>query len=178
MNSKAWMVAAAVLAAGSAQATCYRVYGGDGSMILESSTTPVNLSQPIGDTVPEKFGQGAFMTVSDLAVFCKDRRGAGGQKTVAALQGKKGTQLKLKAPNSREAKELEAQLQALEAQEAPAKPQDVVEAKTQDVSEAKPQEPAEAKPEAGGDVAKPEGESAQPQEQGAAPEAAEKVAAE
>ncbi|NNU44755.1 hypothetical protein [Ramlibacter montanisoli] len=135
MNSKAWMVAAAVLAAGSAQATCYRVYGGDGSMILESSTTPVNLSQPIGDTVPEKFGQGAFMTVSDLTVFCKDRRGAGGQKTVAALQGKKGTQLKLKAPNSREAKELEAQLQALEA---PAKPQ----------------------------------------EQGAAPEAAEKVAAE
>lgn len=175
MNSKAWMVAAAMLAAGSAQATCYRVYGGDGSMILESSTTPVNLSQPIGDTVPEKFGQGAFMTVSDLTVFCKDRRGAGGQKTVAALQGKKGTQLKLKAPNSREAKELEAQLQALEA---PAKPQDVVEAKAQDVSEAKPQEPAEAKPEAAGDVAKPEGESAQPQEQGAAPEAAEKVAAE
>lgn len=175
MNSKAWMVAAAMLAAGSAQATCYRVYGGDGSMILESSTTPVNLSQPIGDTVPEKFGQGAFMTVSDLTVFCKDRRGAGGQKTVAALQGKKGTQLKLKAPNSREAKELEAQLQALEA---PAKPQDVVEAKAQDVSEAKPQEPAEAKPEAAGDVAKPEGESAQPQEQGAAHEAAEKVAAE
>lgn len=175
MNSKAWMVAAAVLAAGSAQATCYRVYGGDGSMILESSTTPVNLTQPIGDTVPEKFGQGAFMTVSDLTVFCKDRRGAGGQKTVAALQAKKGTQLKLKAPNSREAKELEAQLQALEA---PAKPQDVVEAKTQDAGEAKPQEPAEAKPEAAGDVAKPEGASAQPQEQGAAPEAAEKVAAE
>ena len=175
MNSKAWMVAAAVLAAGSAQATCYRVYGGDGSMILESSTTPVNLSQPIGDTVPEKFGQGAFMTVSDLTVFCKDRRGEGGQKTVAALQGKKGTQLKLKAPNSREAKELEAQLQALEA---PAKPQDVVEAKTQEAVEAKPQEPAEAKPEATGDVAKPEGDSAQPQEQGAVPEAAEKVAAE
>ena len=129
MNSKAWMVAAAMLAAGAAQATCYKVYRGDGTLILESSTTPVNLSQPLGDTVPQKFGGGAFMTMSDLAVFCKDRRGEAGA-TVAALQVKKGAQLKLKAPNSPEAKELEAQLQALEAQ------------------------------------AKPEGESAQPQEQG------------
>lgn len=135
MNSKAWMVAAAMLAAGSAQATCFKVYTGDGKLILESSTTPVNLSLPLGDTVPQKFGNGAFMTISDLAVFCKDRRGdAGAQATVAALQ-LKARAPKLKGPNSPEAKELEAQLQALEAQ-------------------------------------------ARPQEQGAAPEAAEKVAAE
>lgn len=173
MNSKAWMVAGAMLAAGSAQATCYSVYKGDGTLILESSTTPVNLTLPLGDSVPQKFGPGAFMTISDLTVFCKDRRGAAGaQATVAALQLKKP---KLKGPNSPEAKELEAQLQALEAQ---GKPQDAAEAKPQDVVEAKPQEPAEAKPEAAGHAVQPEAGTTQPQEQGAAPEAAEKVAAE
>jgi hypothetical protein len=172
MNSKAWMVAAAVLAAGSAQATCFKVYTGDGKLILESSTTPVNLSLPLGDTVPQKFGGGAFMTMSDLTVFCKDRRGEGGaQQTVAALQAKK---VKLKAPNSPEAKELEAQLKALESE---AKPAEATEAKPAEAVEAKPQEPAEVKPEAAADV-KPEAESQPPQEQGAAPESAEKVAAE
>lgn len=167
MNSKAWMVAAAMLAAGSAQATCFKVYSGDGRLILESSTTPVNLSLPLGDTVPQKFGNGAFMTISDLAVFCKDRRGdAGTQATVAALQ-LKARAPKLKGPNSPEAKELEAQLQALEA---PAKPQET--------AEAKPQQPAEAKPEAAGDDARPEAAPTPAQEQGAAPEAGEKVAAE
>jgi hypothetical protein len=166
MNSKAWMVAAVVLAAGSAQATCFRVYRADGALIQESSTTPVNLSLPLGDTVPQKFGGGAFMTMSDLTVFCKDRRGEGAQNTVAALQ-LKGRAPKLKGPNSPEAKELEAQLQALDAQATP-----------QDVLEAKPQEPAEAKPEAAGDAVKPEAGSTPPQEQGAAPEANEKVAAE
>lgn len=175
MNSKAWMVAGAMLAAGSAQATCFKVYSGDGRLILESSTTPVNLSLPLGDTVPQKFGNGAFMTISDLAVFCKDRRGdAGAQATVAALQ-LKARAPKLKGPNSREAKELEAQLQALEAQ---ARPQETVEAKPQETAEAKPQEPAEAKPEAAGDDARPEAAPTQPVEQGAAPEAGEKVAAE
>ncbi len=166
MNSKAWMVATAVLAAGSAQATCFKVYSGDGRLILESSTTPVNLSLPLGDTVPQKFGSGAFMTISDLAVFCKDRRGEGAQSTVAALQ-LKARAPKLKGPNSPEARELEAQLQALEAQ---AKPQEVV--------DAKPQEPAEVKPEASGDAVKPEAGATPPQQQGAAPEAGEKVAAE
>jgi hypothetical protein len=34
----------------------------------------VNLTLPFGDTVPEKFGQGAFMVMSDSRVFCKQRR--------------------------------------------------------------------------------------------------------
>ena len=166
MNSKAWMVAAAMLAAGSAQATCFKVYSGDGRLILESSTTPVNLSLPLGDTVPQKFGNGAFRTISDRAVFCKDRRGDAGAATVAALQVKARAP-KLKGPNSPEAKELEAQLQALEA---PAKPQET--------AEAKPQQPAEAKPEAAGDDATPEAAPTPAVEQGAAPETGEKVAAE
>lgn len=74
MNSKAWAIAAALLSAGMAQATCYSVYKADGALIHESSTTPVDLTLPIGDTVPEKFGPGATMTVSDLGHYCKDRR--------------------------------------------------------------------------------------------------------
>jgi hypothetical protein len=74
MNRKAWLLAAASLVAGMAQATCYTVYKSDGALLLESSTTPVNLSLPIGDTVPEKFGPGATMTVSDHSIFCRDQR--------------------------------------------------------------------------------------------------------
>lgn len=75
MNRKAWAVAAAFLSTGIAQATCYSVYKADGTLIQEGSTTPVNLTLPLGDTVPEKFGHGASMTVSDLGFFCKDRSG-------------------------------------------------------------------------------------------------------
>jgi hypothetical protein len=76
MNSKkTWVVAIALLASGVAQATCYSVYKADGTLIQEGSTTPVNLSMPIGDTVPEKFGPGTLMMVSDNDFFCKERRG-------------------------------------------------------------------------------------------------------
>ncbi|HEY0824321.1 MAG TPA: hypothetical protein VGD76_11080 [Ramlibacter sp.] len=84
MNGKAWGLAAVLLCAGSmAHATCYSVYKADGTLILESSNTPVNLTLPLGDTVPEKFGAGATMTVSDLGVFCKDRRGSAAYKPAA-----------------------------------------------------------------------------------------------
>lgn len=74
MNRKSWLLAAALLATGTAQATCYTVYKADGTLLHESSTTPVNLALPIGDTVPMKFGPGATMTVSDHDVYCKDRQ--------------------------------------------------------------------------------------------------------
>lgn len=100
MNTKAWMAAAALVAAGAAQATCYSVHRADGTLILETSTTPVNLSYPLGDTVPEKFGQGAFMTMSDLGVFCKDRGGAQGTQKVlaAAAPMKKRAEAEVQAP--------------------------------------------------------------------------------
>ncbi|HEX7891978.1 MAG TPA: hypothetical protein VF522_21700 [Ramlibacter sp.] len=74
MTPKAWLLAAsALLSAGVAQATCYSVYKADGTLLHEGSSTPVNLALPIGDTVPDKFGTGATMTVSDHSVFCKSR---------------------------------------------------------------------------------------------------------
>jgi len=100
MNSKAWAVAAALVATGAAQATCYSVHRADGTLILETSTTPVNLTFPLGDTVPEQFGEGAFMTMSDLGVFCKQRRGpAAAQKVVAAAAPvKKRAEVRAEAP--------------------------------------------------------------------------------
>lgn len=97
MNRKAWVIAVVLLSAAMAQATCYSVYKADGKLIHESSTTPVNLALPIGDTVPEKFGPGATMTVSDHGVYCKDQRDAQGAKRSLAeavrAEGEKAQQV-------------------------------------------------------------------------------------
>ena len=77
MKSKALLLATALFTAGAAQATCYSVYKADGTLLQESSTPPVNLALQIGDTVPEKFGPGATLTVSDHSVYCKDKRESG-----------------------------------------------------------------------------------------------------
>lgn len=74
MNRKAWLLATAFLVGGTAQATCYSIYKADGTLLQQSSTPPVNLSLQIGDSVPEKFGPGATMTMSDYDVFCRDAR--------------------------------------------------------------------------------------------------------
>lgn len=71
MNRKIPLLLAATLMTGMAHATCYSVYKADGSLLQQSSTTPVNLALPIGDTVPEKFGRGATMTVSAADVYCR-----------------------------------------------------------------------------------------------------------
>jgi hypothetical protein len=72
MNRKGWLLAAASFFAISAQATCYGVYRADGTLLQETATTPVDLSHPLGDTVPEKFGPGASMIISD-GLHCLDR---------------------------------------------------------------------------------------------------------
>lgn len=70
MNPKAWLLLGATLVCGMAQATCYTVYKANGAVLQRSSTSPVNLSEQIGDTVPAKFGSGATMVVSDDGVYC------------------------------------------------------------------------------------------------------------
>jgi hypothetical protein len=84
MNSKAWMVAAALLSAGVAQATCFSVYRADGTLIQEGPNTPVNLAVPLGDSVPEKFGEGASLTMSGLDYHCKQRKGPAAVRKVKA----------------------------------------------------------------------------------------------
>jgi hypothetical protein len=84
MNIKTCAIAAALLSAGMAQATCFSVYKADGTVIHESSVTPVDLSQQLGDTIALKFGPGASMTMSDHGVYCKDRAGVPGRGTSLA----------------------------------------------------------------------------------------------
>lgn len=99
MNSKGWMVATAFLAAGAAQATCYSVHKADGSLVLETSRAPVDLALPLGDTVPGKFGAGAFMTMSATSLFCKERRVAQAQDVAAvAVPMKKRVEAKVERP--------------------------------------------------------------------------------
>jgi hypothetical protein len=104
MNAKTWIVAAACFtAAGLAQAACYTVYKADGSVLQEGSISPVNLSLPIGDTVPEKFGPGASMTVSEHGFFCRDRREEvqSAQKSLAEqvrAEGEKPAEMAIKQP--------------------------------------------------------------------------------
>jgi hypothetical protein len=73
MHRKAWLLAAAALVTGAVQATCYSIYKADGTLLQESSTSPVDLTLQIGDTVPAKFGAGATMTISELGFYCRDR---------------------------------------------------------------------------------------------------------
>ena len=101
MNRKAsLLLLAASLATGTAQATCYSIYKPDGKLLQQSSTPPVNLSLQIGDTVPEKFGPGTTMTVSDYDVFCpnaSERKLAPKSLADAVLEGeKKGSAEKVK----------------------------------------------------------------------------------
>ncbi|HEX2545997.1 MAG TPA: hypothetical protein VHL79_14035 [Ramlibacter sp.] len=70
MNFKTWAAAAALLATGTAQATCYSLYWADGVLVTETSTAPVDLSLPLNEALHEKFGPGVTMVVSDQGVYC------------------------------------------------------------------------------------------------------------
>lgn len=103
MNRKTLAIAAALLSTGMAHAACYSVYKADGTLLHESSTTPVNLALPIGDTVPEKFGPGATMTMSEHGFFCRDLKGEAqaGEKSLAdavRAAGEKAALMVVKQP--------------------------------------------------------------------------------
>jgi hypothetical protein len=161
MNSKAWAVAAALVATGAAQATCYSVHRADGTLILETPTTPVNLALPLGDTVPEKFGPGAFMTMSDLGVFCKHRRVAPAAQSVvaAAAPVSKRAEVKVQAPVEQQPSDEE--LLAL-------KPEGVASGTPVQAVDVTSEQPAKGKP---------EGEGEKAQQQADAREATGKIAA-
>lgn len=58
----ALVAGAAALASISAQASCYIVRNAKGQIISESPNPPVDMSLPLHDTVPRKFGAGATMS--------------------------------------------------------------------------------------------------------------------
>lgn len=62
LNLLALAIACAVSA--SASAACFTVLGKDGKTIYQSDTTPVDLSLPLHETVPARFGPGTSMVFS------------------------------------------------------------------------------------------------------------------
>ena len=70
LNLLVLTIACAVSA--SASAACFTVLGKDGKTIHQSSTTPVDLSMPLHETVPARFGPGTSMVFSmdTLATDC------------------------------------------------------------------------------------------------------------
>jgi hypothetical protein len=91
MNAKAWLLLGATLVCGMAQATCYTVYRANGTVLQQSSTSPVNLSEQIGDSVQAKFGSGATMIMSGEGVYCmsaNERQQAPKSLADAVLQDK------------------------------------------------------------------------------------------
>lgn len=54
-------IAAVLCAATGAQAACYTVLGPNGQILSESPNPPVDMSLPLHQSVPERFGSGAVM---------------------------------------------------------------------------------------------------------------------
>ncbi|MCA0309768.1 MAG: hypothetical protein LCH72_03650 [Proteobacteria bacterium] len=54
-------IAAVLGAATGAQAACYTVLGPKGQILSESPNPPVDMSLPLHQSVPERFGSGAVM---------------------------------------------------------------------------------------------------------------------
>jgi hypothetical protein len=97
--------AAALLVAGGAHATCYSIYKADGTILLETSVAPVDLSQQIGDTVPVKFGPGTTMTMSGESLYCKESDAPQARDSLAeAVRSAQEKELLVKAPAPKEAK--------------------------------------------------------------------------
>ena len=101
MKLKNLASAATLLYAGIAQATCFTVYKADGTLIQETSTSPVDLTLQIGDAVVAKFGTGSSMTVSESGYSCKDRGVpvAGAPKSLAEIvRAEEEKKMAIKAP--------------------------------------------------------------------------------
>ena len=69
------LAAALLSATAMGHAACYTVFKADGTILLETSEAPVDLSEQIGDTIPARFGAGATMTMSEHGFYCGSRPG-------------------------------------------------------------------------------------------------------
>lgn len=55
------LLGAGVVLAGAAQAACYTVMDTQGVVLSQTSTPPVDMSRPLHETVPARYGRGAHM---------------------------------------------------------------------------------------------------------------------
>ncbi len=59
MTFKLSLAALALLAAASAQASCYTVLNAKGDIVSQTSTPPVDMALRLDQTVPQRYGAGA-----------------------------------------------------------------------------------------------------------------------
>lgn len=84
LNLLALTIACAVSA--SASAACFTVLSKDGKTLHQSDTTPVDLSLPLHETVPARFGPGASMVFS-MDTLATDCIPVGARSEVQAQRG-------------------------------------------------------------------------------------------
>lgn len=84
LNLLALTIACSVSA--SASAACFTVLSKDGKTLHQSDTTPVDLSLPLHETVPARFGPGASMVFS-MDTLATDCIPVGARSEVQAQRG-------------------------------------------------------------------------------------------
>lgn len=68
---KSWaLLLPGLLLAAAAQAACYTVMDARGVVVSQTSTPPVDMSLPLHQTVPARFGRGAHMVFGVADVNC------------------------------------------------------------------------------------------------------------
>jgi hypothetical protein len=53
-----------------AHADCYTVYSANGGVTYRSTVSPVDLSRPLGETIPGRFGSGTSMVIANDETGC------------------------------------------------------------------------------------------------------------
>lgn len=61
---------AGLLAVAGAQAACYTVMDAKGNILSQTSTPPVDMSRPLSETVPQRWGEGARMVFGSADESC------------------------------------------------------------------------------------------------------------
>lgn len=64
LTSRAALTMGALVLATATHANCFTVHDGAGKLILQTMGSPVDLSRPLGDTVPQQFGPGSHLVFS------------------------------------------------------------------------------------------------------------------
>ena len=129
--------AAAALLTTAAHAGCYTVLDGKGTVMLESSTPPVDMQYQLHQTVPHRFGKGARLVFGPADDDCGD--------IVDYADGeglKEQARQTVAAAKAREAREAERKAAMMATMEAPAPAEAATAAAAPAAEEASAAEPA------------------------------------
>ena len=87
MQMKAWMAAAAALAAGPAMAACFTVYDRNNTVLYNAQTPPVDMSRPLHETLPQKY-PGGHLVFNQGATDCPIAQARGQLRVPSSTTGR------------------------------------------------------------------------------------------